>query len=97
MKLKFVALLLIGFQFPAGAAWADAKQVEVAVKGMVCSFCAQGIKKKFSAEDAVSEVNVSLEKHRVDLALKEGRSLSDEKITEVLKDAGYTVEKIERQ
>lgn len=76
---------------------AFAKDIQVSVKGMVCSFCAQGIKKHFSEDPAVDSVKVSLEKKTVTLSLKDGKDLSDDKITQTLKDAGYTVEKITRQ
>jgi mercuric ion binding protein len=73
-----------------------AKDVQVSVNGMVCSFCAQGIKKHFSEDPAVDSVKVSLEKKLVTLSLKDGKDLSDEKITQTLKDAGYSVQKITR-
>ena len=94
MKKYFTILTLMVASLTSAVA--SAKDVQVYVKGMVCSFCAQGIKKKFSADEAVSKVDVSLEKHLVSLSLKEGKELPDARITSVLKDAGYTVEKIER-
>ncbi len=66
----------------------------ITVKGMVCSFCSQGITKKFK-DAGVKTVNVSLEKHLVELELADGQKLDDAQITTMLKDAGYGVEKIE--
>jgi periplasmic mercuric ion binding protein len=63
--------------------------LKVGVKGMVCSFCAQGIEKKFSAEPSVEKVHVSLEKKLVTLNFKDDQRLPDSKIKEILKDAGY--------
>jgi mercuric ion binding protein len=71
-----------------------AEKMEITVKGMVCSFCSQGITKKFN-EEKVKSVNVDLGKHLVTLELNEGQKLSSERITEILKDSGYGVEKIE--
>lgn len=71
-----------------------AEKVEITVKGMVCSFCSQGITKKFN-EEKVKSVNVDLGKHLVTLELNEGQKLSNEKITQILTDSGYGVEKIE--
>ena len=71
--------------------------IQVKVKGMVCSFCSQGITKKFKAEPAVKNVLVTLEDHLVKLELKDGESLDDQKIETVLKEAGYSVEKIEHK
>ena len=78
------------------AAYAHAKDVKVSVNGMVCSFCAQGIEKKFSAQSAVKSVKVNLDSHLVKLELKDGQNLDDKTITKILTDAGYSVSKIER-
>lgn len=91
-------LLIVGLIMLLGTeAFPSSQNVNVSVKGMVCSFCAQGIKKKFGAEDAVSEVVVNLDKYLVTLKLKEGKTLEDETITKLLTEAGYTVGKIERK
>jgi periplasmic mercuric ion binding protein len=79
--------------FAAQSALADS--IHIDVKGMVCSFCAQGITKKFQAEPAVASVNVNLEKHFVHLETKS--ALSDERIRQVITDAGYTISSIERK
>ena len=76
--------------------YAFAKEIKVGVNGMVCSFCAQGIQKKFSEQAAVKSVFVSLGDHLVKLDLKDGQNLDDEKIKQVLTDAGYTVTGIDR-
>jgi len=93
---KSIALMLVVSGLLPNLALAE-KRVDVSVKGMVCSFCAQGIKKKFSSEAAVDKVDVSLENHRVSLSMKDDKDLNDEKIAQLLKDAGYTVEKISRE
>ena len=65
------------------------QELKVGVKGMVCAFCAQGIEKKFKAQPEVANVEVSLENKYVKLKFKEGKSLAKDKVTEILKDAGY--------
>jgi periplasmic mercuric ion binding protein len=65
------------------------EEIKVGVKGMVCAFCAQGIEKKFNELKEVEKVDVSLENKVVKLKIKDGQKLSNEKITEILKDAGY--------
>ena len=72
------------------------EKVEVKVKGMVCSFCAQGIKKKFSGFDEVSKIEVNLDDKWVKLELVDKKTLSDEQIKTSIKDAGYDVVSIER-
>lgn len=64
-------------------------EMKVGVRGMVCAFCAQGIDKKFMSQPEVSKVEVSLENKYVKIKFKEGQSLAQEKITQILKDSGY--------
>lgn len=82
-KLILFATLMISMTSFAG------EEIKVGVKGMVCSFCAQGIEKKFNAEKEVEKVEVSLQNRYVKLKFKDGQKLSNEKITEILKEAGY--------
>jgi copper chaperone CopZ len=72
------------------------KSIKVAISGMVCAFCAQGITKKFKAMPEVKDVDVNLDTKVVTIALNEGKSLADESITTVIKDSGYKVVKIDR-
>lgn len=82
-KIIFTAFIMISSFAFAG------EELKVGVKGMVCAFCAQGIEKKFTAQPEVSKVEVSLANKYVKLNFKDGKKLSKEKITEILKDAGY--------
>jgi copper chaperone CopZ len=95
---KFLALFVaLMIQTTLSVAWASATKIEVGVDGMVCGFCAQGITKKFKKNDDVESVKVDLESKKVSLVLKDGKNLSDNQITETLKNAGYSVSKIERK
>lgn len=73
-----------------------AKEISITVKGMVCSFCAQGVEKKFKALEEVKNIDVSLEKKIVKVELNSGKDISDAKISEILSEAGYNVDKIQR-
>lgn len=93
---KLFCVLLITMSIFAGNVLAASKVISLVVKGMVCSFCVQGIEKKLSAEPSVESVKVSLKDKKVTLILKDGTDLSNDKIKNILIDAGYIVEKIER-
>lgn len=84
MKKIILSLLLVA----PGLAWAGVVET-VGVNGMVCSFCAQGITKKFKELPEVEAVDVSLENKRVQLTYKDGQKLTREKIVNILKEAGY--------
>jgi mercuric ion binding protein len=73
-----------------------AENVQVKVKGMVCSFCAQGLTKKFKAEPAVETVKVTLSDKLIRLTLKDKQTMADEKIKKIIEEAGYDVQSIER-
>ena len=89
-KLFLTTAFLLAISF--AAIQAQAAEVEtVGVKGMVCSFCAQGITKKFKEQPEVADVEVSLEKKFVKLTYKDDKKLSHEKIGTLLKEAGYEV------
>lgn len=75
---------------------AHAEQIKVEVKGMVCSFCAQGIKKTFMRKDGVENVEVDLDKKIVTITTKQGATLNDADVKDSIVDAGYEVIKIER-
>lgn len=92
--MRIILFLLVAhLSIPAHA---QGKEVRIAVKGMVCGFCGQGITKKFKAEPAVDKIDVSLESKVVKISLKDGQNLDDAKIEKILTESGYSVEKIER-
>jgi periplasmic mercuric ion binding protein len=94
-KILSITLSIIGSTFFALPALAGEK-VEVKVKGMVCSFCATGIKKKFNGNDAVSKIEVNLDDKWVKLELADNKTLSDEKIKSLIEAAGYDVVSVSR-
>lgn len=81
-------LILAGLLMSANFALAG-EELKVGVKGMVCAFCAQGIEKKFMAQAEVEKIDVSLENKFVKLTFKDGKRLANDKVAEILKDAGY--------
>lgn len=88
-NLLFSAILLLpGVTF--------AEEVTVTVKGMVCSFCAQGLKKTFGKKENVKGIQVDLEKKVVKVETLDGKPLSDDEIKSTIKDAGFDVLNIER-
>ena len=74
-----------------------AKDINVQVKGMVCSMCAQGIQKKFNKLPEVKEIKVDLDKKIVSIQTKDDKDISDGDITKIITEAGYNVAKIERK
>lgn len=78
------------------SALASATQtIKANVNGMVCAFCAQGIEKKMRALSQTKDVYVNLKQKIVAVELKDGQTLSFDKVKELIKDAGYDVTTIE--
>jgi copper chaperone CopZ len=95
MKKWFLVSGFLVASFVSRVALAD--QITVAVKGMVCSFCAQGIKKTFTRKEGVESVDVDLDKKMVTIRTKPGANLTDSEVKESIADAGYEVLSIERK
>jgi mercuric ion binding protein len=72
-----------------------AQTIKANVNGMVCAFCAQGIEKKMRALTQTQDVYVNLKQRIVAVELKEGQTLSNDKVKAIIKDAGYDVTSIE--
>ncbi len=81
-------IILLSLYFLSISSFAG-EEIKVGVKGMVCAFCAQGIEKQFKAQKEVDAIEVSLQNKFVKIKFKDGQKISNEKITEILKDAGY--------
>jgi len=75
---------------------AAAGTIEMKVNGLVCGFCAQGIEKTLRKKPATADVVVSLEHKLVAIETRAGANLTDEELTQALKNAGYDVKAIER-
>lgn len=73
-----------------------ATSIKAEVNGMVCAFCAKGIEKKLNAIPAGQEAFVDLKRRIVALELKPTQDVSLDNFTQVIKDAGYTVKKVEK-
>lgn len=67
---------------------------QVKVNGLVCDFCARALEKVMLKEDAVQALDVNLETKIITINFKDDQNLSDERITDLVNDAGYDVEQI---
>lgn len=91
--MKKCLFLMLIFMTPVSFA----EQITIKVNGMVCSMCAQGIQKKFSKLTEVKDMNVNLDTKIVSISTKNDQTVSDAKIKEIINEAGYNVQSIERK
>ena len=73
------------------------EKIVIRVDGLSCPFCALGLEKNLKKIDGVTNVTIKLEEGITTLEVKEGVDLSDEEITERVKDAGFTPREIKRE
>jgi copper chaperone CopZ len=71
--------------------------IHIKVNGLVCDFCARSTEKIFYKEKDVAGVKVDLDKGLVIITMKQGKTLSDTKIENLIHDAGYSLEGIYHQ
>ena len=92
---KIVLILVLLTCFASSVNAETHPSIEVKVNGMVCDFCAQGLKKTFGKIDVIQKVDVSLEKGVVSIWLKKGESISDKDINKAIIDNGISVVSVE--
>ena len=68
-------------------------EVKIFIDGMMCSKCSGRVEKAFNQVDGI-EANVNLEEKTAYLKLS--GDFSDDELTKIVTDAGYTVTKIQR-
>ncbi|MDZ4786664.1 MAG: cation transporter [bacterium] len=92
----FKKIIIASVLFMAIPTLSFSEEIKITVKGMVCSFCAQGIKKTFGKMDNIKNINVDLDKKIVTIEIDDLKPLSDEEIKNIITDSGYDVFTIER-
>ncbi len=93
--MKRIITIAVAAGIALSALTVSAAQITVNVQGMVCSFCAQGIEKKFKADPAVSAVKVDLKKKVVLLTTRDGQTLDEATIRKNIVDSGFNVTSVE--
>lgn len=70
--------------------------IDIAVNGLVCDFCARALEKVIGKRDDVLGIDVDLDNSKVIVAMKEGKTIDDETLTELINDSGYNVVTIDK-
>ena len=83
--LLAVTLLWSATLFAAGT------QYNLRVDGLACPFCAYGIEKKLIKTEGVESVTFDLEKGLVKVKTREGVTLTEVQLKQLVDDAGFTL------
>lgn len=98
MVKNLMVVLGLSLWLGGGAMAAESGQSSksiVKVNGMVCSFCASSIEKKFKKIDNVKDIDVNLDKKIVTITYKDGNPLPEKKIRTIITESGYAISSIE--
>lgn len=95
MKNLIAATLSLGLMM--SVAFASTKQIDVSVKGMMCSSCAKKMQSKFKTQAGVENVSVDLDKGLVHVSMQDGKDLSDDQIKTLVNTTDYSVAQIQRK
>ena len=93
-KMIMMAVMLMPFLF--SNAFANGNTIAVKVNGLVCDFCARALEKMFSKQEAVLGIQVDLDQALVRVDVKEGQSIDDQTLKQLITDSGYNVVEIQR-
>jgi copper chaperone CopZ len=83
----------------------DQEKIEVITKkpdiavyatGIVCSFCAQGLKKTFKKHPSIEKLDIDIESMTISIYLKEGKNIFNWTLKRKIKDAGFNIKEIKR-
>ena len=94
--MKKIIVMLLALVMST-AAFAAGTQYQMRVDGLACPYCAYGIEKKLNKIDGVEKIDVDLNKGLVVVDVAEGVTLSEEQMTQLFKDAGFTYRSMTEQ
>lgn len=73
-----------------------AETIRISVPEMECDHCSGAVEARLKLEKEIEKVETDAKARVVTVVLKDGEKLSDEKLRELVKDAGFSSDKIER-
>jgi len=79
------------------AALAAGTQYVMRVDGLACPYCAYGIEKKLKTIDGVEKIDVDLGKGLVTVDVRKGVKLTEPKMIQLFKEAGFTYRSMTKQ
>ena len=86
---KMIVTIILALTWSV-VALAAGTQYQMRVDGLACPYCAYGIEKKLNAIDGVEKIDFDLENGLVIVNVIEGVKLSDEQMTQLFDDAGFS-------
>lgn len=95
--MKKSILFSIFTLFWSATLFAAGTQYNLRVDGLACPFCSYGIEKKLINTEGVGSVTFDLEKGLVIVKTKEGVTLTESMLKQLIDDAGFTLRSMSEQ
>ena len=70
--------------------------IDVTVNGLVCDFCARALEKVLGKHDDVLGIDVDLDNGKVNIAMKEDKTIDNATLTQLIMDSGYSIVVIDK-
>ena len=86
---KFLALLIITLAVSAQVR-AGETQYQMRIDGLACPYCAYGIEKNLKKIDGVGKIEVDLNNGLVTVNVAAGVTLTEEQMSKLFTDSGFT-------
>ena len=71
--------------------------LEIQVRGMVCSFCAQGLSKGIKKMDEVKDVKMDIKTGWTTITLHDGKQINMKELEKIIIDSGYELQSTKRK
>lgn len=95
--MKKSMLLTVISLFWSATLFAAGTQYNLRVDGLACPFCSYGIEKKLINTEGVESVMFDLENGLVIVKVKEGVTLTESMLKQLINDAGFTLRSVSEQ
>jgi copper chaperone CopZ len=89
---KITGLLITFFMFASLQVFAGTQEAKI--KGMTCGSCEKKVKAALMKFEQVASVNVSSKTGTAVITLKEGQTISEEKLSAAIKEAGFKLQSL---
>ena len=81
---------------PAAAGQSGPQRIELVVTGLTCPFCAYGIEKRLRRLEGLDSLAIDFRTGRVILHVRDGSVASDERLRQLVREAGFAPRQITR-
>lgn len=94
--MKTVLLTLITLLSLSSISIADHAKgtITADVEGLVCDFCARAVEKVFLKQAEVDSININLDDKKIEIYLKENKTMDESIVKQLIVDSGYNVKEI---